>query len=127
MTRIAPISRATLDAVVLNDNMESVLTLGAGPQTLALELTNLTQKDITLGDAHGTSLALTFRPGGLAGSRRCVDRAGRGMEHRCQRRAYPDNRTDARRRGDDQTGQKTCGYVAEFDAIGQWRLAQYAH
>ncbi|MFZ7091875.1 hypothetical protein [Primorskyibacter sp. 2E233] len=66
MTRIAPISRATLDAVLLNEHLESVLTIGEGPKTLMLELTNLLgANDISIGDAHGSSLVLTFRPGAL--------------------------------------------------------------
>ncbi|MEM8980756.1 MAG: hypothetical protein AAGD04_14815, partial [Pseudomonadota bacterium] len=65
MTRIAPISRATLDAVLLNEHGESVLTLGEGPQSLTLELTNLAAQDISMGKSHKTVLVLTFRPGAL--------------------------------------------------------------
>jgi len=65
MNIVAPISRAVLDAVLLDSDSESVLWIGKGKQHLTLELTNLTQSAITIGKAGQAKLVLTFRPGAL--------------------------------------------------------------
>jgi len=65
MNAPSPIARALLDMALLNGQGESVLRIGQGAQNLHLELANLTDHDIQIGDAHGTELRVTFRPGAL--------------------------------------------------------------
>lgn len=71
------VSTAVLGMALLDANNQSVLRLGRGAQKLVLELRNLTDSPIEIGDEHGSSLNLTFRPGALEGIKK-VKASGSG-------------------------------------------------
>ncbi|MEM7429729.1 MAG: hypothetical protein AAF441_26965, partial [Pseudomonadota bacterium] len=59
-----PVTRAILDADLVNADSDSVLRIASGPQTLSIELANLTDHDLVLNEKDPqTTIVLTFRPG----------------------------------------------------------------
>lgn len=60
-----PISASVLGIALLDDQEESALLIGEGPQNLTLELTNLSDHPLVLDGSGDSWIRLTFRPGTL--------------------------------------------------------------